>query len=286
MDDTKTIVISGGEKQFETDGPGGVYITRSLNHFFLMRVSSRTRRSGKITYTISVSPTPHDYSESIPDVHESTCMEVTIWVFGDSTQSHIEYIAHEKTCAMCKPLERKTGTYEMVMSTLSFCSKLFGSNTYSLHDASRFMCDPIEQRIVMRDHNLLVHGKSWYERKFDAKPKRREDKILWSDIQSRLNEVVDDDIMIDVVQALKSNTNRSQWKQFLDIMNFYSGRSSWTEMFRKIDELENSCVFFQEKILHRLSHEHVLNIPEIREWVIEIEKNLNDERLLDYKRIY
>ena len=289
MGEIKTILISGGGKQFDDDDDvAGVYITKSVNHFFLIRVSKIKKRADKMTYMISVSPTPHNHAKQIPDVDDSTCLQITVKSSSEKIKAHIDFLNHENICSMCRPLERKTGTYEMVVSTLSFCYELFGTEKFSLYDASSFLCGPEELKITMRHHNLLVHGKSWYERTFGAIPVKREDRVLWSDAQSRMREIADTETVIDIVNMAKGNIPRPQRKPIMDILKNNMGSSSWIEIFQKINNLEDDkgCIFFRPIIMNIIGDEDTLNIPRVQDWVINIDPNDNSETLLDSKRIY
>ena len=275
------------EQQFESDGPGGVYIIRSMNYFFLIRINVHKRSSGKMKYTISVSPTPHNKELPIPEVHNSTCMQLTIRISSSEQRAHIDSLNHEDTCSMCDSLGDGNGTGEMIKCILSFCSKMFGIKVFSINDADHFWCEDINQQIPTRVHDLLVFGKSWLESNVNAVPMDLEDKISWNDAQYRLSQLPTNDSKDEIVDIIRSSMSTNHSKIIIPIV-LDEKALSWNEIFLNISKIEkgSGCVFFQTSIMEKLYDVDVLDIPRVSNWIVNVDNVTIQDNLLDYKRIF
>lgn len=124
----------------------GVYITRSKDNIFLIAV---TTDEGVMTPANVVS-VPHTSTDPFLSRNKHGCRHK-----GN----------HFENCSMNKALAKKNGTYEMVTSTLELIAKITAINTFQVHDESTSTCEANGARIILRKHNILLYGISWYERK-------------------------------------------------------------------------------------------------------------------------
>jgi len=287
---SNTIVSDDDNFMLKKDG---VYIIKSLNYFFLIRVSGSKREYGT-KHMIVVTPGPDNSNPSMmPDISSDVCLEISIKVYTNTVTACIESLAHEDMCSMCKTLCKKEGTYEMVMSTLSFCSKLFNVDTFDLYDASSFYCDPVDTITIgiinMKKHNLLVYGSSWYERIFNAIPTGRTDQVLWSNAKSRVETTVDRPTIEELLDIYRSNIPEDLMNMLIKVTDKHLKKSSsWTTVFEELHRMDGGkgFIFFKDKFIIRLGKKSLFDIPSVDNWVIEIDKTKNDTYLRNYNRLH
>ena len=289
MSDIKRIHFFDDGK-LDPDDINGLYIIKSNSYFFLVHVTSYSEDYGTVFYSISVTVTPRDDDDTsiLNSTFQKHCLTIEVEDRNDSRSGHIDLLSHNNICSLCKDLEKKTGTYEMVMSSLYLCYKLFGVTRFTLQDASTFLCSPIQDHINLRNRNLLVHGKSWYEEMFGAVPKSSNDLELWSDAQSRLRGNIEEKQLDYLVYLVKTHVPSDMQKRFVYTINRYKNEtsSSWNKFFKDMSDLEYGCVFFSYPILTKISGKDRLNIPDVKEWVINVNEDQIGEHLLHYKKIY
>lgn len=265
----------------EDYGMDGMYMIKSRSLFFLLKVTRDLRVVGD--YMVKVMPVPKEHSVDLPTILSTPCLLVFIRHRPDEKSGYIKYLKHQKSCSLMDTLPRGAGTQEMVLSVLSFCKEVFGVEVFSFFDAAVFTCNHNNSKVNLMYHNLLVHGKTWYERKFDATPRTDGHKLQLT--KDTLSRVVDQDRAEDINMAIdrSSNVSRSLKEAFKVEIQSAIGNETWNQVFHRISYMENGCVFFAEDILSKIVS--LLAIPNITSWQITISNQIVVSNLVAYEHI-
>ena len=250
----------------------GLYVIKSRSTFFLVKVKKSFSEGD---YDIRVSPVSKRGGEKV--ITDNDCLTLEITPSFSEYSAMIDYVGFNEGCSLFEPMERGFGTRDMVKSTLALCRKLFGTSKFMMHDASKFDCLAAEGEVDLSVHNLLVYGKSWYERKFDAKPSSLHDSLRWDRSKQLLASVVDEDRATRIKQYIDIFFREEDREQFLEIVNdALIGRNSWNQMFENINLSYNGCVFFTGRMIDSVSN--LFGIHVVDSWYIPI----TDDDALEY----
>lgn len=266
-----------------------VFITKSENYFFLVTIKNinpGTPERG--TYCVRVAPVPSTGSYTIPTTAKISCINLEIKIRRTKRRAHIHSINHDKECALRSPddmgLERGRGTFEMVMSTLALCRSLFDVSRFTLEDASKFDCEPAGTTVQLRHHNLMVHGESYYERRFGAVPKHALYIPEWNKVKQDLKGIVPSDFLSRIEPGIMEEFDEEYIEPLMKVVQEHQGRSTWNEMFYSINQLEDACVYFTNSILGVLLH--LIHIPTFMDFVIELSDEAAQQHLVSFERIH
>ena len=116
---------------------------------------------------------------------EGPCIELT---YQENKRTiKLDNLAHEARCSYSKELERGDGTREMIMSVLTFCIEQFPEvQKVELNDVSAISCE--NQTLYLAMFYLALHGQTWYEKHFQAKPANKEMKQALHSFKHLLHE--------------------------------------------------------------------------------------------------
>lgn len=228
-----------------------------------------------------VTPVNNDIDDVV--LSDLDCITVTISEdFGENT-AMIDYLSFNERCSMNHPMERGEGTKNMVMSVLSLCKRLFGVSKFSLSDMSSFFCEPSGGEVRLGPHNLLVYGKSWYERKFNAMISSNRDKSRWERSRSVLKSMVTREKAEIILSMIKRIYDGEEMDQFAELVESSIGISTWNEMFSSINMSFEGCVFFTGKMITLLID--MFSIPFGISWYIPISEDDASTYLLSYEKL-
>lgn len=259
------------------------YIIKSIDSFFVVKI--RKYISGE-EFDVRVSPVSGKKEGDVM-ISDSDCLTVHIEKsFSDNTAS-IDYIQYNERCSLFEPMKKGSGTQEMVKSVLSLCRKLFGVSRFTMSDTSKFMCVPqgnIEPgEVELGIHNLLVYGKSWYERKFDAVPSSINDRRRWEMSKVLLAEKVDRERADRLKRSVSINIKEEDREQFLDIIEGSIGTMPWNFMFEEINESYNGCSFFMGRNMDFITD--TFSVHRVNNWYIPISDDDMETYLVAYDKI-
>lgn len=249
----------------------GFYVTISTDYTFLVKVKKESDFIDDIIFIVSISPVPKIQADIKPSHDDHTCLNITVTI-GDENMAHLGGINHDRICTVSPNLPPKHGTYQMLMSTLNLCHQLFGVTKFTLHDTAVFFCTP-DEKIFLRPYNMLIHGKSWYERKFGAYPKDPQERTSWERAKQTLNPIVDKSRADQIIKRIQEDTTmgfgRGRFNYLKEIIMDSVDVKSWVEMFSTINDIESiGCKFFLQRNLRR--YLSILDIPNPEDWVIEL----------------
>lgn len=241
-------------------------------------------------YFINVSPVPSTGDNEIPLSDDIKCLNIVIKKKRGKTTAHIHQLTHDKRCALRSPddngLENGRGTFEMVMSTLSLCRGLFGVDSFTLEDASKFNCEVAEKHVQLRIHNLLVYGESYYERRFQAKPVYNSDIHDWEKVKHDLKGVVMSNYSELINQGVIDRIDEEYIEPLMRVVYQHQGRSTWKELFSSINQLKDSCVYFTNSALGVLFSVSGIKLPDFIDFSIDISDTLSSRYLKKHELIY
>lgn len=265
---------SGGSSSVE-----GLYIVKSKSTFFLVKVQKSFSEGD---YDVRVSPVSKREGEEV--ITDNSCLTIEIESSFSEYSAMIDYLGFHEGCSLFDPMERGTGTRDMIKSTLSLCKKLFGISKFNLHDASKFDCPSTGGEVGLAVHNLLVYGKSWYERKFDAAPSSPHDSLRWERSKKLLSSVVEENNARRIKTVIESVFQGDEREQFLEIVNdSLIERNTWNQMFENINLSYEGCVFFTGKVADTINE--IFGIPMVDSWYIPITDDDVSEYLVAREKI-
>lgn len=257
----------------------GLYIIKSKDTFFLVNV---TKSLSEGDYDIRVSPVSRRNGEEV--ITDDACLTIEISSSSFEYSALIEYVGFHKGCSLFEPMERGVGTRDMIKSTLSLCKKLFGISKFTFYDASTFTCPSTGEEVGLAVHNILVYGKSWYERKFDAAPSSRHSSLRWEYSKNLLSSIVEESKSLKIKGVIESIFQGEDREQFLEIVNdALIERIKWNQMFERINFSYNGCSFFTEKMVDTISE--MFSIPVVDSWYIPIKDDDISEYLVSHEKI-
>ena len=255
---------------------------------FLIRVV-KTRRT---SYTVAIVPVPRDLKDAVNDTNENLkkCLLININTSDDQPVGYIVNFAHERSCSLSPGLEESEGRF-MVQPTLEFCRRLFGVSRFEFADSSSFICNPSGETISMGKHNLLVHGKTWYERIFGAYPSEEEDQRKLRMTKLILSEKVDAEKASKFIKFVRHEAVKALLflddqivEEFTTIVRSSIKNLSWNGMFNEINNMANKrgCEFFTEFSIRYIFE--LLSISDILMWEIDIGSQ-PDQQLQSFEKI-
>ena len=230
---------------------------------------------------MTISPLPELKEDITPKILGGHCLKVSVNFEDGSTNATMDELEYNEFCSTKTRLDKKVGTFEMVMSTLHLCKKLFGVTEFKVHDASYFNCVSVKRNINMRPHNLLVYGEAFYERRFGAVPNSREGRVEWERSKTLLQADAEKGFVDKLIETLRASNRitRQHRNEFIDILSSYGGLS-WNGLFHRINELKPyGCGFF-DVTMEDLSR--MFEIPVIQEWLINLS---SDQHLYGCEKI-
>jgi hypothetical protein len=91
-------------------------------------------------------------------------------ILGLNKFAELSFIQYDKRCNMNASLETGKGTKHMLKTALSIVFKLYPwIDGITLVDVSGKMCNPKGHEISLSRMSIALHGKTWYERHFNAR---------------------------------------------------------------------------------------------------------------------
>lgn len=257
----------------------GLYIIKSKNTFFLVKVKKSFSEGD---YDIRVSPVSRRDGEEI--ITDDACLTIEISSSFSEYSAMIDYVGFHEGCSLFDPMERGVGTRDMIKSTLSLCKKLFGISKFTLYDASQFDCPETGGGVGLAVHNLLVYGKSWYERKFGAAPSSSHDSLIWEQSKKLLSSVVEESKARRIKGVIEGIFQGNDQERFLEIVNdAVIERITWHQMFENMNLSHNGCVFFTGRMIDTVTV--MFGIPMVHSWYIPINDEDASEYLVAYEKI-
>lgn len=242
----------------------GLYILKSRVFFFLVRVNKLYPEGD---YAVKVSPVSKRDGEQI--ITENDCLTVEITLSFSEYSAMVDYVGFHEGCSLFEPMERGFGTQEMVKATLSLCRNLFGISKFTFHDASKFDCLPTGGEVNLDVHNLLVYGKSWYERKFGAKPSSHAESLRWERSKQLLASVVDQEKATRVNRDIGVFFQGEHRDSFLEVVNdALVDRITWNQVFENMNLSHNGCVFFTGGMIDSVID--MFDIHRVESWYIPL----------------
>lgn len=263
---------SGGGLSIAPEEKDGVYIVRSIDFFFLVtvRLTGVDVVEKTSQYEINCVPTPSENANVHGNIPTRPCVETTV-IIGGNEPSKLDILRYDKTCSLVGPLQKKTGTAQMLMSTLAFAAKTFDQYVFHFTDASSVACGDVA-RVSLRDYGILVDGKTWYERAFGATP--ASDKMTSAlekyptQLQTRMSEG-QSNWLIETLhsQNLLSKNNLDLFTRTL--RECARAGNTWRQTLNKIAKYENhGCSFFSYDIVEAITT--LLQLAPVLNWRLEI----------------
>lgn len=270
----------------------GVYITKSPDHIFLVSMEGIRSQNSEPLVKVRVVPVPRKDSDFFL-TFATSCVDILIGggakgvagaagaagATGTSKTkgkilTHVASLDHGKNCSVTDLLPNKKGTNQMFLSTLALCVQTIGVERVQLIDASNFMCG--DMIVDLYIHNLLVHGETWYERKYGAKPEDSQDAL------SKAKEALGQTVSAPFSDYLVKSTENSIFKS---IIRTHTGVTSWNRLFASINGADGGCEFFEYDLLKTIAE--YFHIPDVQHWDVSslLETNLK-QYLVSYKKIY
>lgn len=263
--------------KFDPQTVTGLYITSlpGERQFHLVSVELDHDAYGEQYYHVSVNITPSGDISDMPGSDRDSCMSVDVIIdCDDDRTATIEQIQYNKLCAF-GGMSRRSGTVSMVKSTMLLCKRLFNIDSYTLLDHSTYLCESTGETTSLRDHNLFVYGKSWYERNFGATV--RSNSVTWTTFQQRLQQHVNKEEVSKLTRALRRIDH--PYSQLIEeTFKNFTGQP-WNHAFEDM-HLRHECVIFTESFLDILIRH--FDILPVDQWEISV----NDQDKLNMRRIF
>ena len=260
-------------KSLSPEEKDGVYIVRSIDFFFLVTVRlvgvSFDEYDPDVKtseYEINCVPTPSESASSNEDIPTRPCVEISVVIGTGDRPTSLDIFRYDKDCSLVGQLQRKTGTQQMLMSTLAFAAKEFGQKVFHFTDASMIECENVES-ISLRDYGLLVYGRTWYERNFDATPREPGDLAKRDEYALMLNTIISENQSNSLIEGFRSQTYLTvdELTRYVYILRESAANgNTWQQMIQRVTNHETrGCSFFShdtvENILKLLGLEPILN---------------------------
>lgn len=258
----------------------GVYIVRSIDYFFLITVrltGVNFDEPGAKTsqYEIKCVPTPSESASLNEHIPTRSCVEISVIVGAGDSPTSLDILRYDKSCSLVGQLQRNTGTEQMLMSTLAFAAQMFGENVFHFTDASTIECENVKS-ISLRDYGLLVEGKTWYERNFDATIYEPGDFAARENYKAMLNTIISEEQSNSLIEGFRSQTFLSddELTRYVYIVNksAHSG-NTWQQMIQQVANHETrGCSFFSFDTVDKIME--LLGLSPLLSYKIE----MTDER--------
>ena len=252
----------------------GTYIVKSSNYFFLITVSLKDGM-----YNIKTIGIPSEISVDSGEVLRQSgleCVEIIVTINEDGSgfeePAELEFLTHGASCGFSPVwtsgkesdvilLKNGEGTVELLRANMSFVSKEFGIQRFSLFDESEFVCPGIELgRIALSLHSTLIHKATWYTRHFGAKPSETgSNQEIY-----QTNMLLDEKFNTTELENLLGGFGEGTKQMFID---FEREGLSWTQAFGVINK-RIGCLFFSGDVLDILSEKFL--ITDKSPWIIQV----------------
>jgi hypothetical protein len=131
-----------------------------------------------------------------------------------------------------------------------------------VHDTSTKWCEPLQYKIPLDIHNMLLYGKSWYERKFNATLAVKHMQRRWNTAAARLACTINHE---EVLLLLNRLVVSQSGVLFQIVSRCLQNQKNWNHLFQDIFK-EIGCLFFTHENLNVLRN-HFL-IPEHERWIV------------------
>lgn len=256
----------------------GVYILKSPDYIFLVSMQVADPKINSVKVNIQPVPRVDSHFDYTLDF---ICLKITVntrsmglrgSTIQDTSYTHISDIGYDENCSVTSILKRKDGTKQMLLATLALCVQLFGVEKIQLVDASGFECE--DEYIDLFLHNLLVYGKTWYERKHGAVAASHTQLLAQS--KTALAGIVSESYANELIAMTHDDSIQTQIREAID-------KKSWNQLFHDINEV--GCSFFTGEVLE--SAETFFDIPNVTHWDVSKLLQLDlDSYLVSYKKIY
>lgn len=260
----------------------GVYIVKSIANFFLVTV----KKDEEDEYIISLLPTP---SKDHPLCAEGACVQVM--TFGDDQKHYLAQLKYHPSCSLGGGLEKGSGTEEMLMCTLGFCYALFvqegasPSIPFGLIDASIIHCD--NHAVSLRDYEMLVRGKTWYQRKFYATTQDPVDQIHLDEMLTTLADTRFDEHDYKALETILAKRMTVELRdKYVEIMReSFTRKDSWQKMIEKIDAGDTrGCSFFFDDVVDYIKR--TLGLRNVTKFTIEMTRARSDLYVDHYELVH
>ena len=237
-----------------------VYILKSKNNFFLTSVIKEAEHNGKIECSIACRSIPYDKKEMVSDPDYTYYMEsipcLTLRLYIDTrtgksvdNSSYLAYIEFMEECSMKGELKRGGGMTELVTCHFALCSELFGVTQYNLLDLSTVDCNGM--KMSLRDYGMLVQGKTWYQRRLNAKTLRAEDDDKLAQYPIKLGQTFsyeDSELLKDaMIETGISIPDREKYSSILT--DSAEEGYTWQYTLSRIDSNKSGCSFFMKNVV-------------------------------------
>lgn len=138
---------------------------------------------------------------------EGPCIEIQYNT--ERNEANIESLVYDRRCGSSRSLERGEGTRDMVMASLKVLATLFAglTNVY-FKDASQISCE--NNSLYLSYYYVAMHGQTWYERYFNAKPRK---KKLYNKLKA-FKELLSSKPSLDTFSFYKNLTNHETWNTY------------------------------------------------------------------------
>ena len=257
----------------------GVYITKSPDHIFLVSMKGIRSQNREPLVKVKAVPVPRKDSNFYL-TFATSCVDILIGGGAsargeeDKTITRVASLEHGKNCSVTDLLPNKQGTNQMFLSTLALCVEKIGVERIQLIDASNFMCG--DMIVDLYIHNLLVHGETWYERKYGATPEDSQVAL------TKAKEALGETARAPFSEYLINSTDNAIFK---NIIQRHTGETSWIRLFASINDAKGGCEFFKYDLLRTIAE--YFHIPDVQYWDVSslLQSNLK-QYLVSYKKIY
>lgn len=263
----------------------GVYIVKSISNFFLLTV--KADEDGE--YTIALIATP---SKNEPRRFGVDCVQIMTFKPEDNRHEdyHLAQLHYDSTCALGGGLGHGIGTEEMLMCTLGFCYKLFTREednskpmVFDLLDASEIYCDG--HKVSLRDFELLVKGKTWYQRKFGATTTDPDEQTHLDELREKLTNTRFELWNFESIrQKISQRLGASLKDKYVQIMQESLDRNeSWQELIQRVADAQG-CSFFFDDVTSYIKN--TLGIHTVNEFNLEMTRARADLYVVDQHLVY
>ena len=147
---------------------------------------------------------------------EGPCIELTYQ--ENKRTMKLDNLVHEARCSYMKELERGDGTREMVMSVLKFCIEQFPDvQKVEFNDVSAISCE--NKTLYLAIFYLVLHGQTWNEHHFQAKPANMEMKQMLNAFRELLHETPKPNVFSFYTRSQSKNNSFETWHDFFKSQN-------------------------------------------------------------------
>lgn len=236
-----------------------VYILKSKNHFFLTSIWKDEERNGRMECSIQCKTIPyekkdeHDDSGYKPYLDIEDCLTLRFYIDVETGRSvdntsYLAYIESMDNCSMDGKMKRGSGMRELVASNLALCSDIFHVEQYSLLDLSTIKCGKLD--IFLMDYGMLVQGKTWYQRAFNAVPLKDEQQEILDEYPIKLAQIFsyeDSEYIKDIMRKTKIPINDQERYSRILTDSAEEGQT-WQYTLSSIDSNKTGCSFFEGEV--------------------------------------